>query len=269
MHRCFVKPEDWNESEIRLSRAEEHHLLHVLRAGTGDVVSVFDGRGREARARIVACETSSGTVTSSTGSGRKSERSHRAVLRMLAPARVVPPPSCRITLIQALPKGRGMDLIVEKAAELGVSVIVPVISERVVARPSGRQRRERETRWRRIALSAAGQCGSSWIPDVAAIAGCMDVLGGCGPFDLFLVGSLGDDARPFHSVVDKAVRRKPRRIALLIGPEGDLTPEEIREAINAGAVPVGFGPLILRVETAALYGLSVLAYSFLRESGAG
>jgi len=84
-----------------------------------------------------------------------------------------------------------MDLIVEKAAELGVSVIVPVISERVVTRPSGRRRRERENRWRRIALNAAGQCGSSWIPDVKAVAGCMDFLGDCGPFDLFWLARSG------------------------------------------------------------------------------
>lgn len=245
MHRCFVRPADWNGPEIRLSRTEEHHLRHVLHAGEGDTVAVFDGRGREALASVVV------------------ERGRRAVLKLLAEPRIVQPALCRLTLMQALPKGRKMDLIVEKATELGVSTIVPVISERVVTRLKERRGKDRVERWQRIALSAARQSGSGWIPEVRPVSGYADAMTGCGSFDLFLVGSLGNDTYPFRSVTERARKKKPRKIGLLIGPEGDLTPAEIRKAVEAGAVPVSFGPLVFRVETAALYSLSVLAYEFL------
>jgi 16S rRNA (uracil1498-N3)-methyltransferase len=81
--------------------------------------------------------------------------------------------------------------------------------------------------------------------------------------DLFLVGSLAPDARLLRIVLEERRRKKPRNVALLIGPEGDLTPDELEEARRTGAVPVSFGSLVLRVETAALFGMSVLASEFL------
>lgn len=263
MHRCFIDPAGWNKSELKLSSSEEHHLLHVLRAGSGDTVAVFDGCGREARARVVL-------------------EGGRVALKVLSETRVVRS-DVSLTLIQALPKGRRMELIIEKSTELGVSTIFPVISEHVVTGLSGRQAEVRAERWRRIALNAAKQCGLSWVPEIKNVLDYKDVIAGCDAFDLFLVGSFMDGTRPFKTVLKQAKVRGqkerevgdrtskcgeeeksgPRNIALLIGPEGDLTPEEVREALDMGAIQVSFGPLVMRVETAALYGLSVLAYEFL------
>jgi len=258
MHRCFVDPADWNDSEIMLSPPEEHHLLHVLRARTGDTVVVSDGRGREALARLL--------VRPAAG------RAPRATLEVTEQICVIRP-AISLMLIQALPKGKKMDFIIEKATELGVSTIFPVISERVVVRfppktdPFQTEKlclmEERRERWQRIALSAARQCGTSWVPEIKPVSGYLDMIGGCGDFDLFIAGTLGAEAQPFQSVVAKMKKKGPQNIALLIGPEGDLTPAEVRKAMDAGAIPVSFGPLILRVETAALYGLSVLVYEFL------
>ena len=267
MHRCFLKPEDWHRPEIKLSSEEEHHLVNVLRVKPNDTVEVFDGCGREAMARI------------------KLNGDRRVVLEGLTATRTVSPQVCRCTLIQALPKGRKMDLIIEKATELGVSTIVPVVSERVVARLKVRQRRERRERWQRIALSAVRQSGSCWVPDVNSVLDYAEALAICGSMDLFLVGSLGDDARPLHEVIvdykttglslskrnarEAQEGRKPLEIGLLIGPEGDLTPEEMKQAVDAGAMPVSFGFQVLRVETAAIYGMSVLTYEFFRGDGIG
>jgi 16S rRNA (uracil1498-N3)-methyltransferase len=258
MHRCFVDPSDWEGPDLLLSNEEAHHLFHVLRAADGDTVEVFDGRGRLGTAVV---------ASSPTGRHAGGGRGGRARLSLLRESRV-PPPRVALTLVQALPKGRRMDLIVEKATEIGASGIVPVVTQRVERRLTASQRRERQARWARIALSAARQCGSAWIPAVGPVVALADFLRGEHGFDLLLVGALGDDAQPLHSALGREGEREPAAIALLVGPEGDLTPAELRAVIGAGAVPVRFGERVFRVETAAIYGLSVLAYEFLRAASA-
>jgi len=256
MHRCFVNPADWDEHALHLSPEEAHHLLDVLRAVPGDLVTVMDGQGREAKARLA-------TV----GTGRGAAR--RVVLDLVEKARTVQP-AVRLTLMQALPKGQRMDWIVEKATELGVSEILPVTTEHVVTHLREEQKEARRERWQRIAQSAAKQCRTSWIPEVRPVCGFPEALAICAKVDLFLVGALTPEARPLRTVLAEAAKRGwPRSLALLIGPEGDLSPAELAEAGGAGAVPVSFGSLVLRVDTAALFGLSVLVSEFpTRESEA-
>jgi 16S rRNA (uracil1498-N3)-methyltransferase len=247
VHRCLVDSTQWDAPEIRLPPDGERHLLRVLRVRPGDTVSIFDGRGREALAQVVS------VAGSSRGSGVFVKRLTDAQAPAAGPA-------CRLTLIQALPKGSRMDWIVEKAVELGAWAIWPVLTERVVQRPAADQRAGRAQRWQRIANSAARQCATAWVPEVRPVQDLGAALDACGAFDLFLVGSLADGARPLREVLAAASGRAARNAALLIGPEGDLTEDEHRRAAGAGAVPVSFGALVLRVETAALFGLSVLAY---------
>jgi 16S rRNA (uracil1498-N3)-methyltransferase len=237
-----------------LSQAEEHHLFHVLRARKGDRVTVFDGCGRKGSAQIAG------------------EPGRSGVLRILDVSET-PGPEVSLTLIQALPKGRQMDLIVEKAVEIGVSGIVPLISERVVVRLNSGQSGRRLERWRKIVLSAARQSGRDWLPEVRPVATFRNVPEITGDFDCVLIGVLDPSARNIHAAADGMRKDSFRKIALMIGPEGDFSPAEIKEATDAGALPVTFGTTVLRVETAALYGLSVLAYEFLyrpvRSSGNG
>jgi 16S rRNA (uracil1498-N3)-methyltransferase len=242
--RCFADPSDWTDTEARLSRAEEHHLFHVLRARKGDRVVVFDGCGRTGSAEI------------SGESGRK------AVLRILE-ASETPRPEVSLALIQALPKGRQMDLIVEKAVEIGVSAIIPLISQRVVARYNRGQSGRRLGRWRKIVLSAARQSGSDWLPEVMPVSSFRNMSEIIGSLDRVLIGVLDPSAENIHVAVDRMRQEPLKKIGLMIGPEGDFSPEEINAAIDAGACPVTFGTAVLRVETAALYGLSILAYEFL------
>jgi len=251
MHRCFVSPEDWDARTVRLRPDVVHHLYHVLRARENEQVTVFDGRGREGTARV-ACPP--GKIDTS------------FALELLQ-CRNVPPPAVRITLMQALPKRKRMDWIVEKAVELGVSEIQPIVSERVVTRLNAEQGEARVARWRRIAEGAARQCGAAWSPLVAVPAELSACLAAAGRFDLFLLGSLDSDARSLRTVLREALRGQPRDVALLIGPEGDLTPEESGAAVSAGAIPVRFGPLTMRLETAALYAMSVVSYDLLTEDG--
>lgn len=256
MHRCLVSPAAWNDSAIRLTESEEHHLLDVLRAQPGDRVTLFDGQGHEALAQI--------SLLPRTGK----PGAPRIAMTLVEMVRTVQP-GVSITLIQALPKGQRMDWIVEKATELGASVILPIITERVVARLSEKQKTERRDRWQRIAASAAKQCQTNWIPEIGPVGNLSDAVRSCSTVDLLLVGALTPDARPLRAVLREAGGENPRTVALLIGPEGDLTAAELAEAGRAGAVPVSFGSVVLRVETAALFGLSVLASEFLTGARAG
>jgi len=233
---------DWSSPRVPLPEGEAHHLVHVLRVRKGETVSLFDGRGKEAPAVL----------------WREPDGSF--VLELQAAPTAVPHPQVRITLLQALPKGRRMDLIVEKATELGVTRVVPTVTDRVVARPGPRKSDSRAARWHRIAAAAAKQCQTPYVPEICDPTGYRDALQLGTSADLFLVGALEGETTPLKTLLRALPSPPPSTIALLIGPEGDLTPSELAEARDAGATPVSFGPLILRVETAALYGISAVLY---------
>lgn len=140
MHRCYIDPADWNGSEMIPSTDEQHHLMDVLRCESGEIVAVFDGKGREAKARITA------PIPDRADSGKQPG----IVLKVISTGAAAGP-ELSVTLIQSLPKGTRMDWIVEKAVELGVTEIVPVISERTIVRLDSRARRARGERWQRLA----------------------------------------------------------------------------------------------------------------------
>jgi 16S rRNA (uracil1498-N3)-methyltransferase len=244
MTRCFVESAQWPLPEIRLTPEESHHL-RVLRARLGDRIELLTGQGHIAQAEIV------------------DQRRNQVHVRVLPETRhAAPPPTVILTLIQAIPKHALMDWIIEKATELGLAVLAPVISERVIARPMAAECGRRRERWQKIARAAARQCGTAWLPTVDAIRPLSEALREMHRFDLCCVGSLHAQARPFRAVVSEVKVRRPRRIALVIGPEGDLTDAEYEALRDAGASLVSFGRRVLRVETAALYGLSLLNYEF-------
>ncbi|MBN1268636.1 MAG: 16S rRNA (uracil(1498)-N(3))-methyltransferase [Kiritimatiellae bacterium] len=244
--RCYVDPSDWpdqsdrSDRELRLSPDESHHLLHVLRASVGDRVTAFDGQGREA---VCVIESSAGRI---------------AGLRVLESSRKTRP-GAEITLAQALMKGQRMDWMIEKATELGAARIVPIEAERSVVRLRGDERVERRRRWQKIAVSAAKQCGSAWLPEVTAVQTPEEFLAGRAATDLFLLCDLGEAAQPLKRVLAEAAARGVRSVTALVGPEGDFTAAEKEAARAAGAMPVSLGALTLRAETAALFILAVLA----------
>jgi 16S rRNA (uracil1498-N3)-methyltransferase len=244
MHRCYAAPAQWTaDGGVRLSAGEARHVAQVLRLRAGDCVEVFDGHGRVARGHLAAFEAEAVTV-----------RIEEAVRMPAAPL--------SIALVQALPKGRGMDLIVEKATEIGVHAIYPVLTDRCVAQPVNEKAQQRADRWRRISRSAAKQCGTNWLPDIRPIARLDDVLAP-GAFDCLLAGALMPGLRMLHAVVTELQAAPPRRLGIVIGPEGDLSAAEIDRIVGLGGVPVCFGGNVLRVETAAIFALSILAYELL------
>lgn len=217
--------------------------MHVLRIRQGETVSIFDGLGRDAVARV------------------EIEESGSLFLRIAAPGEGAAP-GIDLTLMQAVPKGRRMDILVEKCTELGVRTFAPVLTERGIVRPEGAGRERRTARWRRIAESAAKQCGVSVVPEVKPLRRLAEAIEDETGDGAFLVGSLQHNARPLHDVLTEIKPKHPERLTILIGPEGDLTDAELEMALLRGALPVGFGPVVLRVETAAIFSAAVIAYEF-------
>jgi 16S rRNA (uracil1498-N3)-methyltransferase len=230
MHRFYLP----NLQQPVLSAEEAHHALNVLRLKVGDAVNVFDGRGHAAECSIA--EISKDTV--------------RLKTLTQSTASALP---CRVTLVQAIPK-KSMDLIVQKATELGVATIVPLVSDRSVVKLN--EDSKRVERWREIALEACKQCGNNWLPEIQPPRKAHEFLNSPGTFDLKLIASLQPDAKPLKKILGES--SNPKSVLILIGPEGDFTSAELGLAKSAGCLPLSLGPLVLRAETAAIYALSIL-----------
>lgn len=232
----LVDTAELGKETATLPPGESHHLARVLRVQPGQAITLFDGAGGVAEGVIASVSKSSVTVN----------------IR----SRVqVPEPAAEIHLIQAVPRPDRWELVLQKAVELGAASIRPVLTRNTEFRPNP----GKTERWKRIVLNAAQQCEVRWLPRLYEVQPYDAVLRTLGSFDLMLIGSLFDGAARLRDV-DLTGRR---RVALLIGPEGDFTAEEVAAAVDAGAVPVSFGERILRTETAAIFGLSILAYQLL------
>jgi 16S rRNA (uracil1498-N3)-methyltransferase len=265
MHRFYIAPEDWNPDSLVLGGAEAHHARDVLRLQPGGRVVVFNGRGHEITAEIAKVN-------------RKEIQ-----LRKMHEARV-PPLPCHITLAQAIPKGKNMDLIVQKAVEIGAAEIAPLISERTIVHLEARETAQKQAKWQQVAIEAAKQCGQNWLPTVQTPKTLKEFFAGdvvtAGvptaepssrrltqtPLQLRLIGSLQSDAVHLKTVLadyEREHHARPASVLMCIGPEGDFTPAELNLARSNGCRPITLGPIILRVETAAIYCLSVLSYELL------
>ena len=247
MHRFYLAPDLWNAGALTLTDAEAHHCRNVLRLERGDKVVVFDGRGRELTGEIVA--TDSGKIE----------------LRKLHEAQT-PPLRCQITLGQAIPKGKNMDLIVQKAVEIGAAEIAPILSDRTVVRLDQESSATKQGKWQTVALEAAKQCGQNWLPQVHAPQTISQFFAERRRFDLQLIGSLQSDAVHLKKILadyEAEHRDRPRSVLMLVGPEGDFTPAELSLARTHGCRPITLGPIVLRVETASIYCLSILSYELL------
>jgi 16S rRNA (uracil1498-N3)-methyltransferase len=248
MPRFFIPPAQWNLDALALTDPEAHHCQDVMRIKEGDRIAVFDGQGHEATAEVVSLT-----------------KGHVG-LKLLHHASSPQPPT-EIVLGQAIPKGKNMDVILEKATELGAAGIVPLISERTIVRLSSEEASDKREKWERVVIEAAKQCGRNWLPAVHQPITPKAFFDSGEKFDLMLVASLQPDAKHLKTVLKDLAADRPaplapklRRVLVLIGPEGDFTPAELALAKSAGCRPITLGPIILRTETAAIYCLSVLSH---------
>jgi len=249
MHRFYIAPETWNSVAPMLSGSEAHHAREVLRMKAGEKLVLFNGQGREITAEIV--DLSGAEIR----------------LRKLQEAETQPL-QCRIVLGQAIPKGKSMELIVQKAVEIGAAEIAPIISDRTIVQVDSESATQKQSKWRQSAIEASKQSGQNWLPRVHTPRRLTELFSMASEesFDLRLIGSLQPDAQHLKKILADYSREhelRPRSVLMLIGPEGDFTPAELSLARRHGCQPITLGPIILRVETAAIYCLSILSYELL------
>ena len=213
------------------------HLARVLRARSGDELILFSGDGRE---YLGAVESVRGSrVTASVGNGVAVDRESPLA----------------VTLLQCVPRGDRMDFIVQKATELGVARIVPVLSQRSVVRLDAAQADSKAVHWRAVAVNACEQCGRNRIPAIDAPSPLIDYLGRSAPPCARLVLDPDREASTTPWSLDAAVE-------IAIGPEGGFAADELEAFRLAGFVRVQLGPRVLRTETAAIAALTWLQTRF-------
>ncbi len=242
MHRCYLPYADFSAHLLLVEGEEAHHATRVMRLREGDRCEVFDGYGHAAVAKVLSA---------------------RGSHLQLEVERTLPemPPVAGITLALAIPKGSNMDLIVQKAVELGVSRIIPLITERTIVRLDAKDAAAKTAKWQRTVLEACKQCGVNTLPVVeqpqsySAFLQREDLAG------LRLQCAIVEHAKPLRTVLENARNAGTACATILIGPEGDFSPAEYAAAQQAGYEPTSLGPIILRVETAVFMAVAAARYA--------
>lgn len=235
MARFYLPPAAWHD-QAQLEEEESRHCVQVLRYNSGDAITIFDGCGRSATAIL---------------------RNVRKNAVSLEIGEVVQhaPLSPAIVLAQAVPKGKTMEWIIEKAVELGVARIIPLVTRYTVVKYDADEAVKKAEKWQKVALEACKQCGQNWLPIVETpIDGRVFLAKGWSGGKI--IASLAPSARPLREVIESLPTCE--QVTVMIGPEGDFSLEETQLALQAGYQPATLGDLVLRSETAALFTLVAL-----------
>jgi 16S rRNA (uracil1498-N3)-methyltransferase len=234
MNRIFCDGPLSSGTEVLLPAAGAYHVARVLRMREGAPLAVFDGSGQDFPAEIVRVDGDNVTV------------------RLREPTAGATESPLRIALLQGVSRSERMDWTLQKATELGVATIAPVLTARSVVRLDEKQAQKKQGHWRGIVIAACEQCGRSKIPHVATPVALRDHLATARKEGLRLVLS------PSAPGSLAGLTSLPNKVELLIGPEGGLDDDELLAAQKAGFTPVRLGPRVLRTETAAVVALTVL-----------
>jgi len=231
--RFHLSSAHWTRPHLTLTHDEAQHCGRVMRKQPGDEIEIFDGAGRVAVCEIV--QVSKAEVQA----------------KIVSESRVEPFQTA-IHLLPALIKAEPFEWLLEKAVELGAASIQPVITERCVVHLDAAQTEKKLAKWRRHMIESAKQCHTPFVPDLKAPVAFTAALAVAA--DLKLIPALSEHSRTLKQITPAA------SVAVLIGPEGDFTPQEEAQAFAAGFAPVTLGPLILRAETAAIATLAILGH---------
>lgn len=242
MHRFFV-PSEWTGSDrVEIHGEVAHRIGRVLRLAPGSEIVLFDGSGMEWTVRLDSVA-----------------RDH-AVGRVLSAEKGRGEPAVRLTLYQGVMKGSKFDWTLQKGTELGVSCFVPMQCQRSVPQSRTESQPGRAARWRKIVVEAAEQSGRATIPEIGAAMSFTEV---CDVLEdastLVVLPWEGEEAKSLSTAISEAP--DPEDVALIIGPEGGLDPEEADYARQKGLIPVSLGRRILRAETAGIAAVSALMFA--------
>lgn len=236
MRRFFCPPENISKDKIIIDDPKElRHILKVMRAEKGDKIIVFDGQGREYLANISDINKDMMIADNLREDKKAADPVH-------------------ITLACALPKRQKFEFIIEKATELGVDRIVPLMTQRTEVKIEGNRLQGKLKRWQTVGVSAAKQCHRSVLPEITEVRQMRDIFS-AGKFDLIIIPALFGRRKKISDVLPVHFKGS---MLVIIGPEGDFTPDEVRFAIANGAKPVTLGETVLKVDTAAIAALAVV-----------
>lgn len=236
MPKFFVDKSSVNEKNAMITGEDAQHISKSLRMRVGESLTLCDCEGTDYH--CVIDSFSEGTV-------------YLSVIEVKA---TVSEPDCRVTLYQGYPKSDKLELITEKAVELGVTEIVPVLMSRSIARPDEKSAAKKSVRLQRHALEAAKQSGRGIIPQVSDMIGWNELLKRVKGHEL-TVTCYEAGGEPLRTFIGNA-----KDIAIVIGPEGGISEKEIAELTEAGAKIVTLGKRILRTETAAIAAITAVMY---------
>ncbi|MCS7219833.1 MAG: 16S rRNA (uracil(1498)-N(3))-methyltransferase [Anaerolineae bacterium] len=235
MHRFFLPPDVIREGQVRFPEMTARQILHVLRLRPGDIVAVLDGQGILYRVIL-----------------KRVDRD--AVLGQVTGQEVATgEPKMAVTLYASLIKGERFEWILQKGTELGVLRFVPMVTERTVVRDLTLST-SRQARWRRIVQEAAEQSGRALLPEVETPMTFAAACEQAAMADLSLIAWVEEKRR---TLADIWGNRRPATLAILIGPEGGFTPDEVEQACACGIMPFSMGPRVLRAETAAVVAVAL------------
>ena len=244
--RCFCNTlPDSTGTTVDLSPEESNHLVAANRARPGDPVRLFDGKGKECDATLAIANK------------RKASLAVQTIHQ-------IPAPPFNIALAQALPKGKLIETIIKKATEIGIQKIFPITSSRVESKFDPKKADSKTAKWELAALEGAKQSGNPRPAEVADIISFTEILTIASAYELKLIASLEGQARPLKEHLANFSQTHsgslPKSALWLIGPEGDFTETEYRQAYEAGFLPTTLGPHVMRSDTAAVHALSITQY---------
>lgn len=241
MYHFFITPDQVGEDWCRITGQDVNHIRNVLRMKPGDEIAVRDGISRN---YVCAIETL----------GQEEIRAR--ILKADTDSRELP---AHLYLFQGLPKGDKMELIIQKAVELGAYAVIPVDTRRTVVKLDGKKAEAKRRRWRAIAESAAKQSGRMVIPEVKPVMSLPEALAYARELDVNLIPyELAEGMEDTRRILSGI--RPGMKVGIFIGPEGGFDVEEVEQAKAAGLHPITLGRRILRTETAGMTVLSILMF---------
>ncbi|MCD8036139.1 MAG: 16S rRNA (uracil(1498)-N(3))-methyltransferase [Clostridiales bacterium] len=239
MPRFFTEPENIKDNIITLSGDDAGHISRVLRSKIGEILTVCDGTGNDYEAEITEI----------------TEKEVR--LNIIKTTFTASEPSVKITLYQGLPKGDKMETIIQKCVELGVTKIVPVNTERCIAKLDKNKEKKKTERWQKISESAAKQSGRGIIPEIGGVMSFSEAVKQASETDGAMIPYELEEDRGLKEFLDGF---KGQTLAIFIGPEGGFSADEIDRALKAGILPVTLGKRILRTETAGMAAIANILF---------
>lgn len=247
MHHFFVTPGQVKDNCIYISGSDVNHIKNVLRMKIGEALQISDGNNKQYLCQVASMDGEEVCVT---------------ILKEQSADTELP---SKLYLFQGLPKSDKMELIVQKAVELGVYEIVPVATRRAVVKLDGKQASKKIERWNSISEGAAKQSGRSIIPKVKQVMPYKEALAYAKQLDVVLIPyELAEGMKETKQTISSI--ESGQSVGIFIGPEGGFEVAEMEQAIESGAKAITLGKRILRTETAGLTTLSILMYHLESES---